>query len=76
MTYLEMVDRIKQLCIYIRARASVSWLGVHDVLSAKVNEEEERGEERDMLAFGRFFFLPESLSGGVAGCEEDADADA
>ncbi len=27
-----------------------------------------------MLDFGRFFFLPESLSGGVAGCEEDADA--
>jgi hypothetical protein len=27
-----------------------------------------------MLAFGRFFFLPESLSGGVAACVEDSDA--
>jgi hypothetical protein len=74
-TYLEMVDRIKQLSVHIRACSSVSGLGVHDGLSAKVNQGEEgERQERDMLAFGRFFFLPVSLSGGVAGCEEDADA--
>jgi len=62
-----MIDRIKQLGVHIRARASVSWLGVHDGLSTGGQQIRRRGEERDMLDFGRFFFLPESLSGGVAG---------
>jgi hypothetical protein len=37
-----MINRVEQLSVHIRASPSVSRLGVHDGLSAKVNEEEER----------------------------------
>jgi hypothetical protein len=35
-----MVDRIKQLSVHIRARASVSWLGIHDGLSTRGQHKE------------------------------------
>jgi len=35
-----MVDRIKQLSIHIRARASVSWLGIYDGLSIRGQQKE------------------------------------
>ena len=47
-----MVDRIKQLSVHIRARASVSWLGIHDGLSTKGQQKdgEAKNETCSILA--------------------------
>jgi hypothetical protein len=47
-----MVDRIKQLSVDIRARAGVSWLGIHDSLSTRGQrkEGEAKNETCSILA--------------------------
>jgi hypothetical protein len=39
-----MVDRIKQLSVHIRARASISWLGIHDGLSTRGQQKEGKAK--------------------------------
>jgi hypothetical protein len=52
-----MVDRIKQLSVHIRARASVGWLGIHDGLSTRgqQKEGEAKNETCSILAASSSF---------------------
>ena len=52
-----MVNCVKQLCVHIRTRASVSWLGIHDGLSTGVNrlEGEAKNETCSLSAASSSF---------------------
>jgi len=52
-----MVDRIKQLSVHIRARTSVSWLGIHDgLITRRQHKKREAKNETCSILSASFSF--------------------